>query len=256
MPLAIGTRIGAYEVLAHIGSGVTCPLQRFKRNGAVAVKFEIAYLRTVDIEEVPVGLASDTYSKYVSGGLPSREDYKRLQDFLFRHVALECGTLGLAVHIHVSSGSGTYFANRTANPLLLEGVFNDPLLRTTSFVIVHGGWPLTNETRILLGKPNVYADFSAMTFLMYARELSSVLRGWLEFQPEKVLFGTNAVPLTAQVNWEETGWLTVTTARQALSSALDSMMADGEITRDRALELARLVLRENAARLYGFEHRN
>jgi hypothetical protein len=32
--------------------------------------------------------------------------------------------------------------------------------------------------------------------------------------------------------------------------ALTGMMLDGEITRDRAMELARMVLRENAARLY------
>ena len=32
--------------------------------------------------------------------------------------------------------------------------------------------------------------------------------------------------------------------------ALTAMMLDGDITRDRALELARMVLRENAATLY------
>jgi hypothetical protein len=31
------------------------------------------------------------------------------------------------------------------------------------------------------------------------------------------------------------------------------MMNDGEITRDRALELARMVLRENAIKLYGLQ---
>jgi hypothetical protein len=31
------------------------------------------------------------------------------------------------------------------------------------------------------------------------------------------------------------------------------MMRDGEITRDRALELAQMVLRDNARKLYGLE---
>jgi hypothetical protein len=33
------------------------------------------------------------------------------------------------------------------------------------------------------------------------------------------------------------------------------MMNDGEISRERALELARMVLRDNAVRLYGFQGR-
>jgi len=39
--------------------------------------------------------------------------------------------------------------------------------------------------------------------------------------------------------------------REALAIALTSMMRDREISRDRALELARMVLRDNARKLYG-----
>jgi hypothetical protein len=53
------------------------------------------------------------------------------------------------------------------------------------------------------------------------------------------------------LGWEESGWIAAHTGREALASALTSMISDGEITRDRALELARMVLRENARRLYG-----
>jgi hypothetical protein len=34
------------------------------------------------------------------------------------------------------------------------------------------------------------------------------------------------------------------------------MITDGEITRERAIQSARLALRDNAVRLYDFEHRN
>ena len=67
----------------------------------------------------------------------------------------------------------------------------------------------------------------------------------------KVLFGTDAYPYSDQLGWEESGWIAARTARQALALALTGMMRDGEISRDRALELARMVLRENARRLYG-----
>ena len=51
--------------------------------------------------------------------------------------------------------------------------------------------------------------------------------------------------------WEEKAWLGARTSREALARALTGMMADGEITRPQALDLARLVLRGNAERLYG-----
>jgi predicted TIM-barrel fold metal-dependent hydrolase len=97
----------------------------------------------------------------------------------------------------------------------------------------------------------VYADFSAQTFIRYPRDLSETIRRWLEFAPEKVLFATDAFALTPEVGWEEVGWLSARTGRDALALALTGMLRDGEITRGRASELAHMVLRENAARLYG-----
>jgi hypothetical protein len=45
--------------------------------------------------------------------------------------------------------------------------------------------------------------------------------------------------------------MTNKTAREALALALAGMLRDGDITRERASRLARMVLRENAVRLYG-----
>ena len=88
--------------------------------------------------------------------------------------------------------------------------------------------------------------------MLYPRALSEVLRNWLEYYPEKVMFGTDASPVFGEIGWEETGWLATVTAREGLALALTGMMNDKEITRERAVELARMVLRENAIKLYGF----
>ena len=217
----------------------------------MALKFAAAYLRTLDFSDAPERKARSVYARYVRGGEPPAADYKALQDFLFRYIAREAGRLGLAVHVHVGAGASGYFDQTGASPFLLEPVLNDPGLRKTTFVLVHGGLPNAKETRFLLYKPHVYADFSGQTFLLSTRELSEVLRSWLEFVPEKVLFGTDAFIITPEVGWEELGWLTNKTAREALAIALTGMVRDGQITRGRASELARMVLRENAVRLYG-----
>jgi predicted TIM-barrel fold metal-dependent hydrolase len=101
-------------------------------------------------------------------------------------------------------------------------------------------------------KPNVYTDFSEQTWLLPTRELAASIRYLLEWYPEKVLFGTDLAPGTPTIDWEEIGWQTTTSARDALAIALTGMMNDGEITRSRALEIARGVMRDNALRLYGW----
>jgi hypothetical protein len=236
------------EYLAKV---VTPTLQSQKNNGAVAVKFEAAYLRKLDFDNPDEARARAVYARFVRGGEPPAGDYKPLQDFLFYYVTREAGRLALAVHIHCIEGFGGYYRQSGSNPLLLETVFNDPNLRKTNFVVIHGGYPFTKEMGSLLSKPNVYADFSAQTFFTYPRELSEILRNWLEFYPDKILFGTDAFSFGPEVDWGEVAWLSNTTARQALALALTGMMDDDEITRERALELANMVLRENAIKLYG-----
>ena len=235
----------------YLKTVVTPALERRKREGAVALKFVAAYLRPLDFADVPRAEAARVYARWVRrGGAPPWDEYKRLQDFLFRHVAREAGRLGLVVHIHTGGGCGHFFNLGGANPLLLESVLNDPALRGTNFVLVHGGYPFVREAEFLLEKPNVYADFSAQTFLLTPQALARVLRGWLEYEPEKILFGTDASPATPEVGWEESAWMTNKTAREALALALTGMVRDGDITRRRASELARMVLRDNAAGLY------
>jgi uncharacterized protein len=159
--------------------------------------------------------------------------------------------LNMAVHLHTMAGAGSYFDVRGANPLLLESVLNAPELRKTKFVMVHGGWPFIHEITPLLTKPNAYLDYSAQLLVLPPAAVARGLREWLEFVPEKVLFGTDAYPYSDGLGWEESGWLGARRGREALSVALTAMMRDGEISRERAIALARLVLRENAKALYG-----
>ena len=232
---------------------VTPTLESQKRNGAVAIKFEAAYLRKLDFDDPDGPRAHAIYARFVRGGEPPANGYKTLQDFLFYYVAREAGRLGMAIHIHCISGAGGFYRQSGSNPLLLEAVFNDPALRKTKFVVVHGGYPFTKEMASLMSKPNVYADFSAQTFFTYPRELSEILRNWLESYPDKILFGTDAFSFGPEVDWGEVAWLSNTSARQALALALAGMMNDGEINREQAMKMARMVLHDNAARLYGLK---
>ena len=225
---------------------VRATLERHKKGGALAEKFEMAYLRTLDVGNPS---KADAERVYASG----HGDYKALQDYIFRYIATESGRLGMAVHIHTAHGGGGFFNVAWANPLLLESLLNDPSLRGTNFVMVHGGWPYTREITPLLTKPNAYVDFSEQTAFNTPHDVAEVLRGWLAYVPEKVLFATDAYPESPELGWEESGLIAAQTGREALGRALTGMVRDGEVTRERAVELAKMVLRENARKLYGLK---
>jgi len=231
---------------------VTATLERHKAGGAVAEKLEAAYLRWLDFGPASEADAARIYAQHVKGGAPSPAEYKTLQDYLFAYVAREAGRLGMAIHIHVANGGGANYDQRGSNPLLLTWAFNEPSLRKTNFVVVHGGYPHYDDTASMMSKPNVYADFSALSYFEAPHGQADMLRIWLSSWPEKILYGSDASPTTDEISWEETGWVASTTAREALARALTGMIDDHEITRARGLELARMALRDNAKRLYGF----
>ena len=232
------------DYLTHV---VRATLERHRAAGAVAEKFEMAYLRQLDLGN-PTKADAEKY--YTTG----TGDYKALQDYIFRFIATECGRLGMAVHFHTGAGGGGYFNVTGSNPMLLEPLLNDPALRKTTFVMLHGGWPFEHELTGLLTKPNAYFDFSAQTAMNTPHEVARAIRQWLEYVPEKVMYATDAYPFAPpDAGWEELGYAANQTGREALGIALTEMLHDQEITRDRAVELARMVLRENARKLYGIK---
>ena len=248
---AVGMSAPPATLSDYLAKVVTATLERQKQGGAVAEKFEAAYLRSMAFDPVERPAAEKIYAQFAGKGAASESEYKPLQDFLFRYIAADCGRLGMAVHLHTMAGAGSYFEVQGANPLLLESVLNDPGLRKTKIVMVHGGWPFVREIAALLTKPTAYLDFSGQSLELTPATLAKWMREWLEFVPEKVMFATDAYPYSNELGWEESGWIGARSGRQALAIALTGMLRDGEISRERAAQLARMVLRDNAKALYG-----
>ena len=80
----------------------------------------------------------------------------------------------------------------------------------------------------------------------------AILQEWMDWYPEKILFGTDAYPdNTLLTNWEERLWLATRTSRKALALALTRMVRAGQIAYTGAEELAHMILHQNAETLYG-----
>lgn len=222
-----------------------------QKNGGVAMKFEAAYFRTLFFRDPPREKAEAIYAKYRSGGVPSEEDYRTFQDYTFRVLIDQAGKLKLPVHFHSAVGIGDYFSLRGGHPLNLENVLRDPRYSNVKFVLIHGGYPYTLDMIWLTAAKNVYTDSSLMGYYVYPSELKNILKQWISLFPEKIMFASDAFPFNDAVGAEETFWLAVRSARTAVAAALAELVAEGAFTEEKALELARLYLHDNAAKLYG-----
>ena len=222
-----------------------------QKRGGVAMKFEVAYFRSLYFGDPSRATAEAIYAKYQAGGVPSEEEYGAFQDYVFRVLIDQAGKLNLPVHFHSAVGIGDYFSLTNGNPLNLENVLRDPRYKNVKFVLIHGGYPHTLEMIWMTAAKNVYTDSSLMGYYVYPSELKNILKQWISLYPERMMFGSDAFPFNDAVGAEETFWLAARSARTAVAAALAELVAEGAFTEARALELARMYLHDNAAKLYG-----
>jgi uncharacterized protein len=226
-------------------------LEDNQKKGGIAMKFEVAYFRPMTFGDPSRQQVEDIYERYVSGGIPSEKEYRAFQDYIFRYLVLEGGRLHLPVHIHTAVGIGDYFNLSQSNIMTLESVLRDPRYAGTTFVMIHGGYPLEREAIWLAAMKNVYLDSSFGELAQYPSAFKDTLKMWLETFPDKITFGTDCFPYNQVLGAEESYWLGAESSRVALAAALAEMVSEREINEARALELAHAYLHDNAVKLYG-----
>jgi uncharacterized protein len=237
------------ELAAYLAF-VTRALEDNRKKGAIAMKFEVAYFRSTRFSDPAREQAEDIYQRFVKGGIPSEQEYRTFQDYLFRYLIAEGGRLHLPVHIHSAVGVGDYFNLSQSNIMNLENIVRDPRYAGTTFVMIHGGYPYEREAIWLAAAKNVYLDSSLMEIWTYPSEFKHVLKQWLETFPDKITFGTDSFPYNEVLGAEESYWLGVESARTALAAALAEMISEAEVDEVEALAMAHGYLHDNAVAIY------
>jgi uncharacterized protein len=222
-----------------------------QKSGGVAMKFEAAYFRTLYFTDPPRDKAEAVYTKYHAGGVPTTQEYKLFQDYIFRVLIDQAGKLNLPVHIHSAVGIGDYFSLRGGNVLNLENVLRDPRYRHVTFVLLHGGWPYEREAALLTAVKNVYLDTSFQSEFLYPSQFKNVIKQLITLYPEKMMYASDAFPFNDALGAEESFWVSARSTRTALAAALAELVSEGAFNEDKALELAHMYLHDNAAHLYG-----
>jgi hypothetical protein len=114
---------------------VQATLARWKKNGAVAIKFLCAYARPLDFAVVEEAAASPIYAKALKNEPLTAAEQKLLEDYLFNAIAIAAGAQQLVVQIHTGNGDGPYFNNSHANPALPEDAINSRPPRKTHYLL-------------------------------------------------------------------------------------------------------------------------
>ena len=222
-----------------------------QKRGGVAIKFEAAYFRSLHFTDPPAEKAEAIYNKYRAGGVPTAEEYRLFQDYIFRRITDQAGKLHLPMHFHSAVGIGDYFSLHNGNVLNLENVVRDVRYKNVTFVLVHGGWPYEREAALLTAVKNVYLDTSFQSEMLYPSQFKLVVKQLLTLFPDKMMYGSDAFPFNDALGAEESMWLAARTTRTGLAAALAELVDERAFSETKALELARNYLHDNAARLYG-----
>ena len=225
-------------------------LELNRRHGAVSIKFEAAYFRSLKFSDPSEEQARAVYQRFRGSGVPPAAGYTLFQDFIFRYLLREAGRLNLAVQIHTSVGPGDFFNLENGNVLNLENVLRDPRYDSVRFVLLHGGFPYEHQAIWLTARKNVFLDSSLVELYLYPAEFKNVLKYWLSIYPDKLVYGSDAFPFNEALGAEECYWLAVHSAREALAGALAELVSEHAFTEQQALRFAHAYLHDTAATLY------
>lgn len=220
-------------------------LERRVREGAVGLKIASAYVRPIDFQPVSVAQASATYEALAAGRVVDRQPF---EDFVVRRCAQYAADHGLPMQLHVGMGHpepGMLVFNSA--PLLLETFLNIRSLNRLKLTLLHGGYPFSSQVASLVQTyGNVYLDFSWMPYLHHFY-LRQKLTEWMEILPaNKLLYGSDAGAPEFHV-------AAAHHARMALNEVLHDGHRRGVWNHGQLDWLARRVLWDNAADLYGIE---
>ncbi len=176
-----------------------------------------------------------------------RLGHKPLLDTLL-HIAFGAAARQeLPVQFHVGYGDPDADL-RSAAPLELRAVLENPGYRGMPVVLLHGCWPYFREGAYLAAVyGNVHLDLSyAIPFLSVA-EMTSMTRAAVGAAPfSKLMYSSDGARVP------ELHWLGARDGRRVLARVLGELVDDGDLDAGGASQAGRMILSANAAKLYGF----
>jgi predicted TIM-barrel fold metal-dependent hydrolase len=235
------------ETFEGLEAAFRAAVEDLRGRGVVALKSIAAYRVGLDLDPRP----SRDAAEWDWDGLKERSRtegrarlaHRGLLQYLLRIALDAAARQELPVQFHVGLGD-TDADLRTAGPLQLRRLLEDPTLRAVPFVLLHN-WPYVREAGYLASVySNVFVDLS-LTLPFAAHGGTTAIREALEQAPlSKVLLATDACALP------ERFYLGALYLREALDRALGSLREEGWLTAAEVEDAAERLMYGNAERLY------
>ncbi len=213
---------------------------------AVAVKSQNAYGRDIDYEKVTVERAEPLFAKRLENSPLNSAERKALEDHLFWYAVEKATEYNLPVKLHTG-----YYAGQNYMPL--GRLINNPASATdlcraapeTRFVFMHIAYPYYEEM-IALAKQyaNAYIDM-CWSWIINPVAAKDFLKKFLVTAPaNKILtFGGDYIPVEPVLGH-------ATIARRGIAQALTELVNEQWISLADAMELADMIMHENARSIF------
>jgi uncharacterized protein len=251
VPLALGRHEGAERAsgieVAGLDDYVAVIEHCFDRHAeaAVAVKCVWAYLRPLQTRP-PATPPADAF-ELLRAGTASAEQQREVEDFLFDVCVRLAGERGLPVKIHF----GTLHCNgqpqlRHVRDHVDAAIELAQRYPQALFVCMHMAWPHQEELMAVAKHyPNVHVEIS-WAWSLAPRATREFVCRFLTVVPASKLLGFGGDQVVAE---NVVGHAAL--ARAGLRGALEDLVDDGWLAPADALDLAPMLMRGNAERLFG-----
>ncbi len=241
--------VARHDALRDVLDALAVSLEDLRAQGFAGLKSIVGYRTGLDLERwdpdaVESSFAAARLEVAATGAV--RLGHKPLLDTLLHAALARAAEQQLPVQFHVGYGDPDVDL-RTASPLALRAVFEEPVYRGASIVLLHGCWPYVREGAYLASVyQNAYLDLSYGIPFLSVGELTAMTSAALGTAPfSKLMFSSDGARVP------ELHWMGAHDGRLALSRALWLLVEDGELSTTQAWDVATRVLSGNARHLYG-----
>ena len=217
-----------------------------KDDGFIGVKVHLAEL--VGFGTMPVW-EDEAKSIFPRAKAGDADAYKKLYPAVLTATLLQCQELGVPVHLHSGFTGGMWDGPiYDADPFLLAPFLCQREFLKTKIILLHAGYPWTKQAGQLAHSfPHVWVDMSQVTPWASLRivECYRDVMAWAPLSKIVIGSGGHGSP--------EIAWLAALTAKTALTEVLGDATKLGLMAPKHAEAAARMILHDNAARLYGLD---
>lgn len=214
--------------------------------GMVGVKTAVAYKRILKFENVSKEKGEEVFNKLLNNSNVSSEDIKAVQDYLMHRLLDLVDEFDLPIQIHTGlhAGNGNVITN--SNPTHLINLFFE--YPDIDFILFHASYPYGGELgTIAKNFPNVFIDM-CWAYVISPSYSERYLHEWIETVPANKIMAFGG-----DYDFVEAVYAHSVMARQIIADVLIEKVRDRYLTEEEAIDIAKMILRENALRIFKLE---